>query len=80
MKKNEKKLELDPKSNWARVELWRWQYGELPESNDSRPLIVSIALEAMAKALLNGEVKPSSFNVAIVLKYVAHLLGKEVKE
>ena len=74
-----KKLELDPKNNWARVELWRWQYGELPADNDMRPLIIPIALNAMAEALLSDKVRPTPFGIATVLKYIADLLDKSVK-
>jgi hypothetical protein len=55
---------------WAEVELFRWQYGELPGSEDERKLDVPDALEAMATAISSGKAT-SSFNVGQVLSAVA---------
>lgn len=43
-----------PDDDWARVELWRWQYGDLPQPDDFRPLDESAGLMAMSKAIENG--------------------------
>jgi hypothetical protein len=59
---------------WAQVELFRWQYGELPEANDLRPRDVPRGLKNMAVAVAKGEV--SWENIAVVMVYVADLLSK----
>jgi hypothetical protein len=70
-------LQHDPNDSWAEVELWRWQYGELPASTDMRPLDVAAALRGMAAAIEKGckekkpDEMPSPFNVCSVLRYVA---------
>lgn len=64
----------DNAESWAQVELFRWQYGELPEANDSRPLDVSRGLKVMAAAVAKGEV--SWENIAVVMVYVAGLVNK----
>jgi hypothetical protein len=65
-----------PCNDWARVELWRWQYGELPTPDDMRPLNIPVALRLMATATAEGRTHP--YNVAEVMRYVARLL--EVKD
>lgn len=40
--------------SWARVELFRWQYGELPNGDDTRRLDVRKALANMAQAIDDG--------------------------
>jgi hypothetical protein len=76
-------LEHDPNDNWAEVELWRWQYGELPASTDMRPLNVPEGLRGIAAAIEKGckehkpDEMPSPFNVCSVLRYVASRYGKE---
>lgn len=68
--------------SWAKVELWRWQYGELPKAGDSRPLDIPKALVAMAEALRKGcetgnlGLMPTPFNVCEVLKFCARQLTK----
>jgi hypothetical protein len=59
--------------SWAEVELWRWQYGELPSQDDIRKLDISVGVNNMAKALESGDRKkmPSVYNVISVLKYLA---------
>lgn len=74
----------DPNDNWAQVELFRWQYGELPQPTDTRPLDVAEGLRKMSVALMEGcqkdaateakENMPSPFNVVSVMQYVAKLL------
>jgi hypothetical protein len=72
------KIKRDPSDSWAEVELFRWQYGELPKGgSDNRKLDVSEGLIGMAKAiekhLTNKEFDklPTPFNVCEVLKYCA---------
>jgi len=66
--------------SWAKVELFRWQYGCLPASDDFRPLDVPTALRNMAKAITEGcklkdpQLMPSPGNVISVLEYAAHLI------
>lgn len=66
----------DPEDSWAQVELYRWQYGELPD-DDSKPLDESKGLEAMADAIEKGckennsSIMPSPYNVCSVLRYMA---------
>ncbi len=64
----------DPTESWAIVELYRWQYDELPDKN-AKKLDISKALENMAQKMLipNKEKQeiPSPFNVGMVLKYLA---------
>ena len=81
MKKNKfkKNQELDLNNNWAKVELWTWQYDKLPSNDDDRPLDIPVALNAMANALLNNKTKPQLYSVAAVLRYIAYLLDKKVK-
>ena len=61
---------------WARVELWRWQYGMLPTTNDMRPLNVPLGLRGMARAIRTCDPDnfPSPFNVAEVLDYAANVI------
>ncbi len=52
---NDKKFELpNPEDSWAKVALWRWQYGTLPQPDDMRPLDVSAGLRGMAAAIRKG--------------------------
>lgn len=70
--------------SWAKVELFRWQYGVLPAPTDFRPLNVAEGLRKMSAALMAGcqnnddsETKqnmPNPFNVCCVMDYVAGLL------
>jgi hypothetical protein len=66
--------------DWAKVELFRWQYGELPTSGDHRKLDISVGLENIAKAIEKGYqsgnacVMPSPFNVVEVLLFCARKL------
>jgi hypothetical protein len=57
---------------WAEVELFRWQYGELPASDDIRTLDVVKAVKTMAVAVKQGEATREA--TAIVLVYLASLL------
>jgi len=67
----------DPEDSWARVELWRWQYGTLPRPDDMRPLDVSAGLRGMATAIRQGNRDnfPSPGNVVAVLEYAAKAIG-----
>lgn len=61
---------------WAQVELWRWEFGELPQSDDTRKQDERVGLRNMAAALLNGDrgAMPSPYDVATVLEYMADRL------
>ena len=75
---DESKIKLpDLEESWARVELWRWQYGTLPQSDDMRPLDVSKGLQGMAAAIRKGDRSnfPTPFNVIAVLEYAAKLIA-----
>lgn len=63
---------------WAEVELWRWQYGHLPDSSDTQPLDIKIATQKMAEALLEGKVQP--FSAASVIKFLGRQFEAEVTE
>lgn len=71
-------IQDDPNDSWAEVELFRWQYGTLPASDDTRPLDIPKGLEGMAAAIEAGNESnfPSPFNVASVLKFSA----KKIRE
>ena len=57
--------------NWAKVELYRWQHGELPPDDGTvKPLDIPQALHAGAKAM-STDACPSAFNVATVLGFTA---------
>ena len=66
-----------PEDSWARVELWRWQYGTLPQRDDMRPLDVAAGLRGMAAAIRKGDREnfPSPGNVVAVLEYAARLIA-----
>jgi hypothetical protein len=74
-----KVLELlpDPEDSWALVELYRWQYGELPGANE-KPLDEAEGLRGMAEAIERGDPKnfPAPFNVVSVLRYAAKRLDE----
>lgn len=77
----------DYNDTWARVELHRWQYGELPQPSDRRPLVIAEGLRNMAQAIENGckrdathadrEAMPEPFNVVSVMRFVAKMVEKE---
>jgi len=71
-------LTSDPGDSWAEVELWRWQYGDLPQPNDMRPLYVPAGLLGMAEAIQKGDPNnfPSPGNVSAVLAYAARVIMK----
>ena len=66
---------LEESTSWGEVELYRWQYGELPGGNADRPLIYSDALRKAAHAVQQGKVDP--FNASEMLK-VAGIKLKEL--
>ena len=75
---SDKKFELPTQEDsWAKVELWRWQYGTLPRQDDMRPLDVSEGLRGMAAAIRKGDRSnfPTPFNVITVLEYVANVIS-----
>jgi hypothetical protein len=63
-------------SSWDRVELFRWQYNELPKPDDTRKLDVSKALYKMGWALREflPEKGPNISNTAGVLIYAGELI------
>lgn len=67
----------DPEDSWARVELWRWQYGTLPAADDMRPLDVPAGLRGMAAAIRQGDLAncPATGNVVAVLEYAAKIVA-----
>ena len=71
-------LSDDPNDAWAKVELYRWQHGVLPEENQ-KPLSVPEGLRAMAEAIEKDD--PTNFprpdNVVSVLRYVAWIIEAE---
>lgn len=58
---------------WARVELFRHQYGELPKQNDDRPINIVEAAACAAKAIRGGGVSP--YNAAMIIAYLGKTLG-----
>lgn len=70
-----RRMNTNPNDGWAMVELWRWQYGKLPDENDTRPLDISQGLKGMADALEKNNPSnfPTPFNIISVLRYVAKL-------
>lgn len=75
---SDKKFELpNPEDSWAKVELWRWQYGTLPQPDDMRPLDVAAGLRGMAAAIRKGDREnfPSPGNVVAVLEYAARRIA-----
>jgi len=66
----------DMNDSWAQVELWRWQYGELPQNGDKRELNISKGLHGMADAIEKGDQDnfPTPFNVISVLRYCAKII------
>lgn len=75
MKKRKVKRFPDPKDSWAKVELHRWCYNELPRQDDLRPIIISQALRNLADAIQKGDMDnfPSPFNMISILRYLAKL-------
>ena len=71
-----------PEDSWAMVELWRWQYGTLPQPGDMRPLDPAAGLRGMADAIRKGDREnfPSPGNVVAVLEYAARLIPANVPE
>lgn len=66
-----------PDDSWAKVELYRWQYGELPPPDGScKELDTCKGMEAMADAIEKYDVKnfPSPVGVMAILRYAAKLL------
>jgi hypothetical protein len=69
-------LKTNPNDSWAEVELYRWQYGELPKYDSELPLSVkagySNMVNAIDSAITSGNPGdlPDFSNVLSVLKYV----------
>lgn len=75
---DERKSTQRGEDSWARVELWRWQYGGLPGSDDMRPLSVPAGLRGMAEAIRVRDLKnfPSPHSVQCALEYAARIIEK----
>jgi len=58
--------------SWAQVELFRWQYGELPAEDDKRKLDTQLALIKMAQGIMDNNCP--RLNIPAVLIYVGHLV------
>lgn len=57
---------------WVEVELFRWQYGEMPRRGDTRRVDIAAALEGVANGLSTGDVEvPSSSNLVLVMRWLA---------
>lgn len=77
--------ELHPDDTWVRVELFRWQYGELPRPGETRRLDHRVAFEKVAAAV--GEAvrtrdmskMPTPMNMMAILDYAARHLPKETQ-
>lgn len=67
-----------PEDSFARVDLFLWQYGELPQPDEKRELNVAAGLKGMAEAIKKKDMKhfPSPMNVMVCLEYAAKLLEK----
>lgn len=63
----------DLDDSWALVELYRWQYGQLPMDSKDGELDISIALKNLAEAIEAGESRnfPTPFNMVMILKYLS---------
>jgi hypothetical protein len=76
-------IDNDYNDNWAQVELYRWQHGNLPgePGTKQQALDVPTALENMAKAMSQPDQSkwPAPFNVASVLAYAAKQLRTQQK-
>lgn len=65
-----------PDDSWARVELYRWQYGTLPDNTESLPLNEADGVLTMTAALEDGYKSgdmsgaPSLTLVCLILKYL----------
>lgn len=68
------KLMARANDNWAEVELWRWQRGQL-DSSDQTPLDISLGAKNMAQAIRDGQVEP--FAAASVILYLAKKLEEK---
>ena len=70
-------------NNWAEVELYRWQHGNLPGEPGTKllPSSPSEGLRGMAAAIEKRDMSnfPDPFNVMTVLRYAAHLLDEKSK-
>lgn len=59
---------------WAEVELFRWQYGELPQAGDKRKVDYHLATEIMANNVAEGAVSP--FNAGSVIAYLGRRVAR----
>lgn len=71
-------LSGDGNEQWALVELYRWQFGELPKMGEAQPLSVKTAVMKMAESFTqpNPEKWPAPMNIASVLAYLSTRMVK----
>lgn len=71
-------LSSDSNEQWALVELYRWEHGELPRMGEQKPLSIKNAVMKMAEAFTIEDEKkwPAPMNIASVLAYLASKLLK----
>lgn len=65
----------NPEDSWAKIELHRWCYNELPGPDDFRPIIIPQALTNLADAIQKNDKDnfPSPFNMISILRYLVKL-------
>lgn len=64
---------------WALVELYRWEHGELPPQTGSKPLSVKNGIMKMAEAFADPDQSkwPSPANTASVLAYCSSKFNRD---
>lgn len=67
---------------WALVELYRWQFGELPKMGEAQPLSVKTAVMKMAESFTQPDPEkwPAPMNIASVLAYLSNRMVKSDTE
>ena len=62
---------------WAQVELFRYEYGELPKDNDKRTIHYCKALSMGADLIRNGKVDP--YNASTIVEFAAYMVNQYFK-
>ena len=70
-------MKTNPFVSWGNVELWRILHGELPKSDDMKPLDYAAALNVAGNEVMSGKVSP--FNAGTML-YAAAKKIQELQE
>lgn len=72
-------LITNPNDSWAQVELFRLQYGCLPEPGDMREIDIPLALMNLADIIDSEDIDnlPPRFSVTSVIRYASKLLGEK---